>query len=43
MQFSFPLLYHSDGKFMKQITTISQQAYEIIKEDIFSGRYGPGS
>lgn len=28
---------------MKQITTISQQAYEIIKEDIFSGRYPSGT
>ena len=43
MQFLSPLVYHVVGELMRQITTISQQAYEIIKEDIFSGRYGPGS
>ena len=43
MQFLSPLVYHVVGELMRQITTISQQAYEIIKEDIFSGRYAPGS
>lgn len=43
MQFLCSLVYHVVGELMRQITTISQQAYEIIKEDIFSGRYAPGS